>query len=94
MRCIVCDEYYQGYNRRFSPNNWETHVNGSPVEVIKHVGTFLRGIVEEGEIIRAVHGKVNISKIVIGITWSRTVSRNCPSGRNTNLESDREMFAQ
>ena len=68
--------------------------NGSPEEVIKDVGTKLRGIVEEGEIIPAVHEKVNISQTVEEITRRTTVSRNSQRGRNENLESDREKVAQ
>ena len=54
----------------FFVNKWEIHVNGSPEEVFKDVGTYLRGIVKGVEVLSAVHERVNISQIVEEIMWS------------------------
>ena len=44
-------------------NKWEIYVIGRPEEVIKNVGTSLRGIVKEVEITSAVHERITFSKI-------------------------------
>ena len=80
--------------RRFFPNNWKIYVNGVPKEILEGVYTVLRGIVKECKAVPTAHERVNISRIVEGVTWSKTIFIICTRSGYPNMESDWKMITQ